>query len=83
MASERKNALLRLNALNAANILNLTWHLLKKHEYEPKDAAFKQSELRVLFLWAQRDKSGHQLPLPCEDCKIWHLHFTTCLGNIK
>ena len=53
--------------------INLARHLVTKHKYEAKEAAMKQSELRVLYLWAKGEKTGKQLPLPCELCMKWHL----------
>ena len=32
----------------------------------------KQSELHVFYLWASHNKVDKQLPLPCEECSVWH-----------
>ena len=47
-------------------------HLCSKHKMSMKDAKFKESEIRVMYLWAQKDKHGVAKPLPCEICWIWH-----------
>ena len=57
---------------NVSIEIDLARHLVKKHKYDKKAAGMKQSELRVMFLWAKEPKVGSQLPLPCEECHKWH-----------
>ena len=43
--------------------INLERHLVLKHKYKLKYAKMKQSEIRVMYLWASDDKNGKHLPL--------------------
>ena len=47
-------------------------HLTSKHHYDALEAKFRESEIRVFYLWTQKDKHGTPKPLPCEIFKIWH-----------
>ena len=48
-------------------------HLQNAHKYSLDDARFKESEIRVMYLWALKEKHGNPKPLPCEICFTWHL----------
>ena len=48
-------------------------HLVIKHKYSEYDAKFKESEIRIMFLWAQKEKHGVAKPLPCETCGTWQM----------
>ena len=51
----------------------LRQHLVVKHKYTEDQARFKESELRVMCLWAKKDKHSIPKPLPCALCNIWFL----------
>ncbi|XP_065656601.1 uncharacterized protein LOC136081999 [Hydra vulgaris] len=59
----------------------LSNHLISKHQFSKDDASLKESELRVLFLWAQKNKHGVAKPLPCLLCSKWHLRLDNHLRN--
>ncbi|XP_065676531.1 uncharacterized protein LOC105844710 isoform X2 [Hydra vulgaris] len=59
----------------------LSNHLISKHQFSKDDASLKESELRVLFLWAQKNKHGVAKPLPCLLCFKWHLRLDSHLRN--
>ena len=48
-------------------------HLESVHKYTSEEAKFKESEVRVMYLWAKKEKHGIPKPLPCELCFTWHL----------
>ena len=52
---------------------NLKPHLICAHKYSEQSAKFKESELRVMYLWAKQDKHGSTKSLPCHLCFKWHL----------
>ena len=35
------------------------------HNYDVSEAKFKESEIRVFYLWTQKEKQGILKPLPC------------------
>ena len=51
----------------------LAQHLVNKHKLDEKEAKLKESELRVMYLWASKDKHGIAKPLPCEICSTWFM----------
>ena len=51
----------------------LSNHLVKKHQFDARDARMKESEIRVLYLWAKKPKHGIPKPLPCDICNLWYL----------
>ena len=58
-------------------------HLVLKHQLTEPDALFKQSKMRILFLWCNKNKHGTPLPLPCEDCGEWFMRLDHHLKNHK
>ena len=45
--------------------------MVKKHGSSQREAHLVESKLRVLFIWAQKEKHGTAKPLPCEECSCW------------
>ncbi|XP_057295982.1 uncharacterized protein LOC130624937 isoform X1 [Hydractinia symbiolongicarpus] len=52
---------------------SLAGHLVTIHKYSSDTARMKESELRVMFLWASKEKHGSEKPLPCVICNKWHM----------
>ena len=57
-------------------------HLTVKHQYVISEMKFKESEIRIFYLWSQKDKHGTPKPLPFKICKIWHARLRTHLKNL-
>ena len=51
----------------------LRLHFMLMHKYSEEQAKFKESELRVMYLWARKGKHGSAKPLPCQYCSTWYL----------
>ena len=59
----------------------LSQHLVSVHKFDEKIAKMKESEIRVMYLWAKKNKHGVPKPLPCDICHIWHLRLDNHLKN--
>ena len=58
----------------------LLQHLASIHKYTDSEAKLKESEVRVMYLWANKDK--HDVPLPCQLCCNCHIRLDNHLKRI-